>query len=231
MCAVDVDRNSPLPLWGEATYGVSRHTAREAVRRLAQEGVVVRERGRGTVLGDGRVEQPLDAMYSLFEAVEAGGLEQQSELLAEAEVREPEAAAALGLGEHAELVCIERLRRAGPAPLAVDRVWLPAGIGEALLGTDWSRTSLYEQLAACGTGRPDNGWERVRAIVPSADDAGRLGLQPGEAAFCLERLGRVGDRSVEWRRSLIRADRFAVLTQWAAGQTDASLRLIAYESP
>lgn len=255
MGAVDVDRNSPLPLWAQveadlrgriaageftdrfptdeelvATYGVSRHTAREAVRRLAQEGVVVRERGRGTVLSDGRVEQPLDAMYSLFEAVEAGGLQQQSELLAEALVREPEAAASLGLEAGAELVVVERLRRAGPAPLAVDRVWLPAGVGRPLLGTDWSRTSLYEQLSAHGTGRPDNGWERVRAIVPSPDDGERLGLSSGEAAFCLERLGRVGELAVEWRRSVIRADRFAVLTQWSAGQTEASLRLIAYES-
>lgn len=248
-----VDRTSPLPLWAQVeadlrrrigtdefadrfptdeelveTYGVSRHTAREAVRRLATEGIVVRERGRGTVLADGRVEQPLDAMYSLFEAVEAGGLEQTSELLGERAVRELEPAEALGLEPDAELLLVERLRRAGDEPLAVDRVWLPAGVGAPLRGTDWSHTSLYEQLLATGTGRPDRGWERVRAVLPSSEDAARLGLDSPDAVFCLERLGQVGDRAVEWRRSLIRADRFAVVTRFEGGRTEASLRLTSY---
>ena len=248
-----VDRTSPLPLWAQVeadlrrrieadeftdrfptdeelveTYGVSRHTAREAVRRLATEGIVVRERGRGTVLADGRVEQPLDAMYSLFEAVEAGGLEQTSELLGERSVREAEAAEALGLPPGTELLMVERLRRAGNDPLAVDRVWLPPEVGAPLRDTDWSHTSLYEQLVATGTGRPDRGWERVRAVLPSPEDARRLGLGAPDAVFCLERLGQVGDRPVEWRRSLIRADRFAVVTRFEGGRTEASLRLTSY---
>ncbi len=248
-----VDRSSPLPLWAQVegdlrgrigageftdrfptdeelveTYSVSRHTAREAVRRLAQEGVVVRERGRGTVLADGMVEQPLDAMYSLFEAVEAGGLEQTSELLGQRTVTEAEAAAALGLATDAPLLLIERLRRADGEPLAVDRVWLPEAVGAPLTDTDWTRTSLYEQLLATGTGRPDRGWERVRAVIPGADDATRLGLAGVDAVFCLERLGQVGERPVEWRRSLVRADRFAVVTRFEGGRTEASLRLTSY---
>src|ERR1035441_11076940 len=68
-----VDRASPLPLWAQvladlserlaagdfdpgfptdqelvAAYGVSRQTAREAVRRLVDQGLLARERGRGT---------------------------------------------------------------------------------------------------------------------------------------------------------------------------------------
>jgi GntR family transcriptional regulator len=70
---VSLDRNSPMPLWAQvlgdlrarlargeftgrfpgdeelrAQYGVSRHTVREAVRRLQAEGVIERGRGRGT---------------------------------------------------------------------------------------------------------------------------------------------------------------------------------------
>ncbi|MCP4435738.1 MAG: GntR family transcriptional regulator [Actinomycetia bacterium] len=248
-----VDRASPLPLWAQVesdlrrrmdrgefderfptdeelvdSYEVSRHTAREAVRRLSQEGLVVRERGRGTVLAGGHVEQPLDSMYSLFEAVEAGGLEQTSEVLGQRTVTDAEAAGALGLEPDASLVLIERLRRADGEPLAVDRVWLPEQVGTPLAGTDWSHTSLYEQLAQHGTGRPDSGWERVRAVMPSQQDAERLGLDGPDAVFCLERLGQVADRPVEWRRSLVRADRFAVVTRFEAGRTEASLRLTNY---
>ncbi|MGI9578924.1 MAG: GntR family transcriptional regulator [Microthrixaceae bacterium] len=248
-----VDRTSPLPLWAQVeadlrrriesgefaqrfptdeelvdSYGVSRHTAREAVRRLVAEGVVVRERGRGTTVANGSVDQPLDAMYSLFEAVEAGGMEQSSELLAMVEVINGEAAEMLETASDEPLVVLERLRRAAGQPLAVDRIWLPRTIGLPLLEVDWSHTSLYEQLAATGTGRPDQGWERVRAVTPNADDAERLGLEGPEAVFCLERLGRVGEVAVEWRRSLVRADRFAVVTRFEGGRTEASLRLTSY---
>lgn len=56
-------------------YGVSRHTVREAVRRLRARGLVDRHRGRGSFLNEERLTQPLGGMYSLFEAVEAAGLE------------------------------------------------------------------------------------------------------------------------------------------------------------
>lgn len=249
-----VDRDSPVPLWSQvetdlrkridageftdrfatdeelvARYGVSRHTAREAVRRLCADGLVIRERGRGTMLADPGAERPLEAMYSLFEAVEAGGVEQTSELLTETAATNPEAARALDLDDpDAPLVLIERLRRAGGEPLALDRVWLPAEVGTALMGADWTRTSLYAQLTESGTGRPDTGWERVRAVLAPTDDAHRLGLAPPAAVFCLERLGQVGDRSVEWRRSLIRADRFAVMSHFDSGRAEATLRLSTY---
>lgn len=249
-----VDRASPVPLWSQVetdlrdridsgefverfptdeelveAYDVSRHTAREAVRRLCADGIVVRERGRGTTLASGRGERPLDALYSLFEAVEAGGVEQTSEVLTEAEATNPDAATALGLDDPAApLVLIERLRRAGDEPLAVDRVWLPAEVGGPLLGADWSRTSLYARLAETGVGRPDSGWERVRAVLAPEEDSRRLGLDPPVAVFCLERLGCVGDRAVEWRRSFVRADRFAVMSTFEGGRTEASLRLSTF---
>lgn len=64
--------------------------------------------------------------------------------------------------------------------------------------------------------------------MPSQQDAERLGLDGPDAVFCLERLGQVADRPVEWRRSLVRADRFAVVTRFEAGRTEASLRLTNY---
>lgn len=245
-----VDRANPLPLWAQveadlrrrlaagafvdrfptdeelvSSYDVSRHTAREAVRHLAEDGLVVRERGRGTSLASDRVDQPLGPLYSLFEAVEAGGVEQESELLEEGVVTDAGAAGRLGLRRDAPLVLVARLRRAAGEPLAVDRVWLPAKVGRRLLGTDWSRTSLYEQLAGHGSGRPEAGWERIKAVVPGPADRRLLGLGANGAAFCIERLGTAGGTPVEWRHSLVRGDRFAFLTDWSAGSSASELRL------
>jgi GntR family transcriptional regulator len=208
-----------------ADYEVSRHTAREAVRRLAEDGTVVRERGRGTTLASERFDRPLGRLYSLFESVEAGGIAQRSELIDERTTTSAEAAARLGLDRSAELVLVVRLRRAGDEPLAVDRVWLPAASGAPLLGTDWSHTSLYEELARHGGRRPDSGWERIRAVDPPATDRTRLQLPDGAAAFCIERLGLVDGEPVEYRRSMVRGDRFAFLTEWSADRSASELHL------
>ncbi|EQD66704.1 Bacterial regulatory protein GntR, HTH domain protein, partial [mine drainage metagenome] len=45
-------------------YQVSRQTVREAVRHLEQDGLVVRHRGRGTILSHSRFEQRLGSIYS-----------------------------------------------------------------------------------------------------------------------------------------------------------------------
>ena len=54
----------------------------------------------------------------------------------------------LGLEESTPLVYLERLRLLDGEPLALDRVWLPASIGEPLLGVDFRRTGVYDELFA-----------------------------------------------------------------------------------
>src|SRR5436190_19159912 len=55
-----------------AEYGVSRHTVREAVRRLREEGLVIAGRGRTPRRAEpAAIEQQLGELYSLFTAVEA----------------------------------------------------------------------------------------------------------------------------------------------------------------
>ena len=52
-------------------YAVSRHTVREALRRLRDSGVLDSARGRGTWIAQQQpIEQPLGSLYSLFQ--EAG---------------------------------------------------------------------------------------------------------------------------------------------------------------
>jgi len=237
-----LDRSSPMPLWAQLEadlrdrlesgefnesfptdlqltemYGVSRHTVREAVRHLNKTGLLKRERGRGTVVNRSEFEQSLGTLYSLFQSVESAGVDQTSEVQRCEIVNEPAAAAQLGLDDDVELLLIERLRLAGGSPLAMDRAWLPAVIARPLLDVDWARTALYRELAAAGAPVPNQGWERLTPIVPSAGDRKMLGLRKADAAFFLERLGSNGGRPIEWRTTIIRGDRYRFVTDWSAG--------------
>lgn len=217
----DFAESFPTDLELTVGYDVSRHTVREAVRNLNKTGLLKRERGRGTVVNRSEFEQSLGTLYSLFESVEATGVEQTSEVLRCEVVVDSVAASQLELAEDAELVLIERLRLAGGAPLAIDRAWLPHAVAAELLGVDWSHTALYAELARANAPVPNQGWERVTPIVPTPSDRSKLGLRKTDAGFFLERLGCRDGVAVEWRTTVIRGDRYRFVTDWSAGGQSA----------
>jgi len=201
-------------------YGASRHTVREAVQRLRARGLVERQRGRGSFLRTDQVRQPVGAVYRLFQAVEGAGLEQRSEVLVLDERVDEVAAGHLGLAADTPLIHLQRLRHAGDEPLAVDAVWLPATLARPLLGVDWSRTALYDELAdRCGV-RLTGADELIEPVVPDDDARDLLGLTDrDEALFRVERIGRVDEQLVEWRVTLVRGHRFAFTSSWDRART------------
>jgi GntR family transcriptional regulator len=196
-------------------YGVSRHTAREAVRRLRARGLVDRQRGRGSFLSDGRLTQPLGGLYSLYRAVEDRGLTQRSEVLALERTRDDEAASRLGLPPRAELVRLERLRFADDEPLAIDSVWLPADVGRHLLDVDLTQTALYDELRERAGVTITEATETLEPIIPDADSRALLQLDDDEALLRVRRLGSSGGRPVECRLTLIRGQRFLYTSSWS----------------
>jgi GntR family transcriptional regulator len=235
-----LNRQSPMPLWAQLqedltrrlalgafddgfpgemdlveAYAVSRHTVREALRRLRETGVLESGRGRSTQVRRG-IEQPLGSLYSLFREVEARGMRQTSKILALRSETRPDAAAALSLPDDAELVHLERVRLADDEPLAHDQVWLPAEVARPLLDADFTHSALYDELATrCGV-RLAGGRERITACLPPPSVGALLHLPDGEACLRVERSGCVNDRTIEHRVTLVRGDRYAVIADWSA---------------
>ncbi|MFD1152554.1 GntR family transcriptional regulator [Saccharothrix hoggarensis] len=200
-------------------YRVSRHTVRQALQRLRADGLVVAERGRQPRVSPAAdVEHPLDTLHSLFASVEAAGLEQRS-VVRVLDVRADGVVAdQLDLEGSTPLVHLERLRLAGGGPLAIDRVWLPADLAAPLLDADFTRTSLYAVLAERTGVRLDHSRETIKAVVPTSAERALLGCGPDVACLSIHRLGRARGRAVEWRHTLVRGDRYAVITESKAAR-------------
>ncbi len=189
-------------------YAVSRHTVREALRSLRADGTITSGRGRRPRIAPAVITQPTGVAYSLFSSVEATGLSQVSAVRVMDLRADGVVAARLGLEESTPLFHLERLRLAGDEPLALDRVWLPATVAEPLLAADFRRTSLYDELLERSGVPITGGEETVRAVIPSPAEHEALGLVPPAAVFAVERTGTSSGVPVEWRHTLIRADRF-----------------------
>ncbi len=236
-----LDRNSALPLWAQLyddlrhrleagefagsfpaeldlvrAYDVSRNTVREAMRRLRADGVVVAGRGRRPRVADGtEIEQPLGALYSLFASVEASGLDQRSEVRALCLSTDPDAASQLGCDPSASLVFLERLRFAGGDPLALDRIWIREELGSALLDADFTHTGFYDELLRRAGVIVSGGREHIRAVLPSDADRDALRLPVDAAVLAINRLGCSRGQPVEWRRTLLRGDRFSMVADFS----------------
>jgi GntR family transcriptional regulator len=196
-------------------YGVSRHTAREAVRQIAETGMIQRRRGRGgTTLRSTEFVQPLGSLYSLFQAIEAQGVRQRSKVISRAAACDEEIAALLAQPSDTPLFLLERVRFAGNSPIALDRVWMPLELTAPLLDADFTHTALYDELRTrCGI-VIDSGSEEIWPEVINGDEATLLEVPTGALGFRINRIGRSGGSLVEIRRTLLRADRTTLSVNW-----------------
>lgn len=233
------DRESPMPLWAQVLedmrgrlargefadglpaerelieqYEISRHTLREVMRRMHAEGLISRERGRGTFLRNQNIEQRTGALYSLFRSIEDQGFEQRSKVLDLDERVDAGVAANLGVDADTKFVYLHRLRNADNTPIATDELWIPLEFAAPLLTTDFEHTAVYVELERqCGV-RPGAGWERVHPIIPTVDERALLGTSAKVPAFLIERCTTYQGTPLEWRRTVVRGDLYTFMTTW-----------------
>ncbi|GAA1735354.1 transcriptional regulator NagR [Isoptericola hypogeus] len=202
--------HDPLPSERKlmATYEVSRMTVRQALRLLAEEGLVYRVQGSGTFVSDPTMISKSLTLTSFSEDIASRGMRPGSRsqhverIEAEAEVAQD-----LGLSPGAPVVHVERVRTADGSPMCIENVWVPAD----LLPTDFGSEavpSLYATFESLGH-VPDVAEQTIRATVVDAAQAALLDVAPHSPAFMVSRVTYTADaRPLERGRSIYRADRY-----------------------
>jgi GntR family transcriptional regulator len=194
-------------------FGVSRQTARNAMQRLQQEGLVQRMPGRGTFVAERPIHRQAGSLISFSDEMRRKGRRPSSRVLRRAvrpatpdEGRQLGAAAPDGGGEVFGLV---RLRLADEEPIAIEASAFPAELAETLGGADLETGSLFEALVAAGR-VPTAGRAELRAGATTADDA-PLGLASGAPLLIERRLifDQAG-RPLELTESRYAAERYSL---------------------
>lgn len=182
-----LDPHAPLPSDAQLCdeFGVSRMTARGAVQRLVQEGLVYRVPGRGTFVAPARANRTASRILSFSDEMRRRGREPHSRVI-ERGRRPATAEEQRKLGE-AEVFVLRRVREADREPVALETAVFPASRVEAALDTDLGSESLFARLAGAGL-VPTAGRAVIGAEAATAEDARLLGVRKGEPLLVERRL-------------------------------------------
>ena len=192
-------------------FAVSRNTVRAALRILAEEGLVERSRGVGTVLVNRKYGHPLGRLAGLAETLRQHGTV-DNELRASGTVVPPAAVARrLGVAEGEAVVRLERVRPLDGVPLSLDLTYLPADIGTPLLALDLANRDVFALIEESAGRRLGTAEVTVQAVNADPHTARVLGTPAGAALFAVERLSTLDDgRPVDLEFLSVRGDRLVL---------------------
>ncbi|WP_018350011.1 GntR family transcriptional regulator [Longispora albida] len=207
---------TPLPAQRalSVSYGVTLMTLRQALQVLADEGRLLLQPGRGTIVPPAGAGYRLDTLRSLSEDLREQGHTVTNEVLASG-MRKPPGWVAGHLGTGSALR-LERVRHVDGRPAVHQISWVAEPHGTRIKERDFQNEQLYAVLASIGVS-VHSATETIRPRVVTDPVAGYLNRPAGSAVFVSDRIthgldGRpvVVDRaSIDGDLMEIRAERSA----------------------
>lgn len=194
-----------------AEFGVSRMTARNAMQRLAEEGLLRREPGRGSFVAEPPAHRRANHLMSFTREMERHGRVPSSRIIGR-EIRPATRDEALRLhtSEGAPVVMLQRLRCADGAAIAFETAVLDGRVSATVMGADLQHGSLHAALAAAGYVLR-RGTATITAQAAGHEDARLLGMERGDPLLVeLRVILDAQGRPLEATESRYPADRYAL---------------------
>lgn len=198
-----------------AEFGVSRMTARNAMQRLAEDGLIAREPGRGSFVAQPPAHRRANRLMTFTQEMRRRGRIPSSRVLTRV-IRPSTAAEAetLAIPIRQPVVHVRRLRYADDEPIALESTVLIGLCADAVMTADLARGSLHETLARAGFVLR-RGTGTIEAAAATAEDARLLSLRTGDPLLVEQRVIADGHgRRIEATESRYPADRYALMVQF-----------------
>lgn len=196
-----------------AIYGVSRATVREALRGLAQRGIVERRQGVGTFVRNARISEILPGIHSLSTEMRLRGYgySVRSEVLDKDYMKPPKRIGALlGLGEDDQVLRVRRLRYVDDKPFLISVSYFPSFVS---IEDDFTG-SVYQILQTKYNLQVTSGEASIEAGIAEEEEARLLDIQPTDAVLRMSWLGQAMDgKLVEYSEGTYRGDSYRYIVQ------------------
>jgi GntR family transcriptional regulator len=203
-------------------FGVSRMTARNAMERLAADGLISREPGRGSFVAKPPAHRRANRLMTFTQEMRRAGRVPSSRVLTRL-LRPASRAEAtmLDIPVHEAVVHLRRLRLADGQAIALESSVLIGATAEAVLNADLAQGSLHETLGGAGFVLR-RGTGTIEADAANAEDARLLEMRVGDPLLVEQRVISDGHgRRIEATESRYPADRYALEVMFDVEGPDA----------
>lgn len=188
-------------------YELSRTAVRQALDELVMEGLVQKEKGRGTFVSHPKISKfVVQEVKGFFDEMTSKGETVTTEILKKELVIPPaDVAEALGLQPGDQCIEIQRIRKIEAEPIVEVQTYLPFPRFARLLDIDMTPHSLYRTLASDFDVIPSGGRKHIYATAAHRELADHLRLDIGAptlklVAVNVDQSGEPFEYFVAWYR-------------------------------
>lgn len=206
----ELKRGKRLPTERELCerFEVSRITIRKAIEELVKDGVLYKERGKGTFVAHTKIQQGLLQLMSFTEEMETQGFNVHSRVLGSKSMpANRKVAEYLGLDEGAQVLKVTRLRFVNREPVAFNISYFPNKLCKQLMEEDLSG-SIYRLLEEKLGFALHKAVETLEIVSVNGPIARLLNVPQDSPALLIERVTYIkGNKPIEYVKSLFRGDK------------------------
>lgn len=184
-----VDSSFPTEAQLCEQYGVSRHTVREATRKLVEEGLISKQAGTGTVVRAAQPTPYVSTMGTFEGAMEYNNTTRLEVLSSQREEVSPELADAIRCPAGSVWIAITSIRhpKGQVNPMSYTRVYLRPAFAELMVHLHGDHPSVYTLLERLFRVEIHSIRQRIEASLMPQAAIDLLQLPPGSPALHVQR--------------------------------------------
>ena len=192
-------------------FGVSRTVVRQALGEMSYEGLVAREKGRGTFVVEPKIRSRslVHSLVGFYEDMAERGYSPVTKVLEQAiEPASPKQASALELEPMTPVIKLVRLRFVQEEPIVLVSSYLPYALCPKLVKADLSHQSLYAFLLQEYGLSVARGRRMIEAVLATDREANLLQIEKGAPLLRLDSVSYLEDGTpLEYFNGVFRSDR------------------------
>ena len=191
-------------------YGVSRTVVRQALNKLCQDGIIYKEKGKGTFVAKPKLQEKfVQRTYGFYQEMKEKGFEVESKILEHKLIEPPDRIKNfLKLEKGQRAVKTSRLRSVNKELIMFTTTYVRSDFCPGLEKEDLTNRSLYQLLWEKYGIKIAYGYRTLEAVAASKYEANMLKIRRGSPLVYLESISYLEDGTpIEYFEAWHRGDR------------------------